>query len=130
MRDLRIHAGSIALQVREYEREGDAIIFLHFGGAKRLFEEHGWWNEHVAAAERYGAYEIGQGQYTQGMPQQAGLDYMAHYYECRFEDYYRRVKCPVLMVSDEEDAGEEPMKTAMKGLAALAGAEIVVPPGC
>ena len=32
----------------------------------------------------------------------------------------------VLMVSDEEDAGEEPMKTAMAKLAALAEAEAAV----
>ena len=33
MKDLRINVGSIEVQVREYEREGDAVIFLHFGGA-------------------------------------------------------------------------------------------------
>ncbi len=36
MQDLRINAGSIELQVREYEREGDAIMFMHFGGANLM----------------------------------------------------------------------------------------------
>lgn len=32
MKDLRIKAGEVELQVREYTLEGEAVIFLHFGG--------------------------------------------------------------------------------------------------
>ncbi len=264
MQDLRINAGSIELQVREYEREGDAIIFMHFGGAnlvmwqsvvpyfrddyrlilvdlrghgksdkpqtgyhidemardvigvmahfglerahivgsslgaevglsmaanypakvislvcdgalyseygpfgvwegsetefrahvartlekrrdaaepvfdsvdalvdesRQVFERYGWWNENVEALERYDACEIDEGKYTSSWRKRAILDYLEHYFEYRFEDYYRRVKCPVLMLSDEKDARDEPIKTAMKKLSELAGAEIVALPG-
>lgn len=36
MRDLRIRAGTIELQVREYEQQGPPIIFLHFGGGNLM----------------------------------------------------------------------------------------------
>ncbi len=36
MHDLRVNAGGIELQIREYERKGEAIIFLHFGGGNLM----------------------------------------------------------------------------------------------
>ena len=36
MRELRVQVNQIELQVREYEQEGDAIIFLHFSGANLM----------------------------------------------------------------------------------------------
>jgi 2-succinyl-6-hydroxy-2,4-cyclohexadiene-1-carboxylate synthase len=127
--EFKAHVADSLAKIRERAKPVFDSVDAVVDHRRQLFAKYGWWNEHVEAAERYGAHETGEGQYTYGMPLQAGLDYMGHYYACRFEDYYRRVKCPVLMVSDEEDAGEEPMSTAMKGLAALANAEIVVPPG-
>ena len=32
MKDLRIKAGEVELQVREYALAGDTVVFLHFGG--------------------------------------------------------------------------------------------------
>ena len=32
MREQRVNVGEIELQIRDYERSGEAIIFLHFGG--------------------------------------------------------------------------------------------------
>jgi 2-succinyl-6-hydroxy-2,4-cyclohexadiene-1-carboxylate synthase len=96
---------------------------------RQLLEKYGWWNENVEAVERYGACEIGEGKYTYGWRKQARLNYMEHYFEYRFEDYYRRVKCPVLMLPDEEDAQDERIKTVMKKLSELAEAEIIALPG-
>jgi pimeloyl-ACP methyl ester carboxylesterase len=109
--------------------------------SRQVYEQYGWWNERVEALKRYDACEIGEGKYAPAWRKPASLEYLTGYYGTRFEDYYRRVKCPVLMLSDEEDAQTEPARTAMIKLAALAGsvnsapatnlapAEIVVPPG-
>jgi 2-succinyl-6-hydroxy-2,4-cyclohexadiene-1-carboxylate synthase len=52
-------------------------------------------------------------------------NYMKHYFQYRFEDYYRKVKCPLLMLG-EEDLENEREKAAMEGLGELAEqAEIV-----
>ena len=54
-------------------------------------------------------------------------EYLAHYFECRFEDYYRRVKCPLLMLPDKQDLQSERAREAMKGLKELSRQGKIVP---
>jgi hypothetical protein len=85
----------------------------------------GSWNEHVEAVERYGAFRLADGTYTKGFRKHALVDYMEHYYQCRFEEYYKRVTCPLLMLAEEEWENERE-EAAARGLAALADhAEII-----
>jgi len=94
--------------------------------SRQIFEKIGWWNEYVEAVIRYGAHQVGGGQYTKAFSRRAMASYMAHYFHYRFEDYYRRVKCPVLMLPGEDLLEDEREKAAMEGLRALAPqAEIV-----
>ncbi|NOR83800.1 MAG: hypothetical protein GQ526_09935 [Ardenticatenales bacterium] len=44
---------------------------------------------------------------------------MSSYYRYRFEDYYQKVKCPLMMLAEKE-SGDEREKAAMKGLGELA----------
>ncbi len=93
---------------------------------REIFAQYGWWNKDVEAMVRYGAYKVGEGQYTRGLGKQAMVNYMRHYFHYRFEDYYRKVKCPLLMLPGEEMLDNEQEKAAMEGLSALAAqAEIV-----
>jgi pimeloyl-ACP methyl ester carboxylesterase len=87
---------------------------------RQIFDEIGWWNEYVEAVERYGARKVGEGQYTAGFGRQAMASYMEHYFQYRFEDYYRKVKCPLLMVPGEDVFDNELETAAMEGLRALA----------
>jgi hypothetical protein len=50
----------------------------------------------------------------------ARVDYMQHYFHYRLEDYYKKVKCPFLMVPGEDVFENEREKTAMEGLRDLA----------
>ena len=55
---------------------------------------------------------------------------MAHYYDYRFEEYYRRVACPVLMLPAENEVENDEMRKAMEGLSQLArSCKIVLVPG-
>jgi hypothetical protein len=57
-------------------------------------------------------------------------EYLEHYYATRFEDYYRQVKCPVLMLPGEEELLNERIRIAMKELSGLSpGAKIEIIPG-
>ena len=87
---------------------------------RQILEKVGWWNEYVEVVERYGAYKVDEGKYRKGFRKQAQEDYMRHYYQCRFEDYYRKVKCPLLMLPGEEEFGNEREKAATEGLRDLA----------
>jgi 2-succinyl-6-hydroxy-2,4-cyclohexadiene-1-carboxylate synthase len=86
---------------------------------REVFEKYGWWNKYVEAVERYGAYKVDEGKYTKAFGKQAMENYMKHYYQYRFEDYYRKVKCPLLMLAEKE-LEDEREKAAMKGLRELA----------
>lgn len=86
---------------------------------RQLFEKYGWWNESLEAVVRYDAHKTDEGAYTRGMGKQATENYMRHYYHYRFEDYYSRVQCPLLMIA-EKDSEDELEKAAMQGLKELA----------
>jgi pimeloyl-ACP methyl ester carboxylesterase len=82
--------------------------------------EIGWWNEYVEAVERYGAFKLDEGQYTSGFRKYAREDYFKHYFQYRLEDYYKKVKCPLLMVPGEDVFNNRREKAAMEGLRKLA----------
>jgi pimeloyl-ACP methyl ester carboxylesterase len=97
---------------------------------KAALEKYGLWNEYMQAMIEYDAYEVSPGQFRRSLSTQALVNYLEHYYAYRFEDYYRRVRCPVLMVPDEEELQNEGYKTAMLGLSQLVqDCKIVAVPG-
>jgi 2-succinyl-6-hydroxy-2,4-cyclohexadiene-1-carboxylate synthase len=85
---------------------------------REALEKHGLWNEHMAALQEYDAFEARPGEFTRSWQKQASLNYMTHYFACRFEDYYRRVTCPVLLAASDETEPDE--LRAMQGLCQLA----------
>ena len=87
---------------------------------REILEKYGWWNEYVEAVVRYGAYKVGEGIYTKGFRKQAIENYMEHYFQYRFEDYYRKVKCPLLMLLGEDELESEREKAVMEELRELA----------
>jgi len=89
------------------------------GDRRELFEKYGWWNEYLEVVVRYDAFQVGAGEYSRGMGKQATENYMRNYFHYRFEDYYRKVKCPLLMLA-EKDSEDEREVAAIKGLRDLA----------
>lgn len=90
----------------------------------------GWWNADVEAMVRYGARRTEDGTWRKSFPKPARLDYMTQYCQYRFEDYYRRITCPLLILPESDDLSKEHLKAAMEGLRTLAvDARIVVVPG-
>ena len=87
--------------------------------SRRELEEDGWWNEHFAAMTAYDVCQIGEGRYTHSWRKWAREGYLRHYYGYRFEEYYRRVACPVLMLPSEEELADERIVRAMRGLSRL-----------
>jgi pimeloyl-ACP methyl ester carboxylesterase len=94
----------------------DALV----DNSREVLEKVGWWNEYVEAVVRYGAYKVDEGKYAKGFRKQAMENYMKSYFQYRFEDYYRRVKCPLLMLPGEEELENEREKAVMEGLGELA----------
>jgi 2-succinyl-6-hydroxy-2,4-cyclohexadiene-1-carboxylate synthase len=88
--------------------------------SQEALEKFGYWNEYVEEVERYGAYRIGEGQYTKSFRKPARIDYMKNYFQYRLEDYYAKLKCPVLMLPGEDLLQNERDRAAMEGLSKLA----------
>jgi 2-succinyl-6-hydroxy-2,4-cyclohexadiene-1-carboxylate synthase len=97
---------------------------------KKEYEEYDWWNERIEALERYNICETADGQYAQNWRKWVLEDYMQHYFDYRFEDYYLQVKCPVLMLPGEDEAKDENHRAAMQRLSQLVDScQIVDVPG-
>lgn len=104
----------------------DALI----AESRRQSEESGWWDPEIEAAERYDACQVGEGQYSYAWHKRAKEDYMQYYFDYRFEEYYRQIKCPLLMLPGESEMQNERKKAAVKALSELAPqARIVAVPG-
>jgi len=91
-------------------------------------EKYDLWNEYMQALQAYDVCEVRPGEFGRAWQKQARLNYMTGYFDCRFENYYQRVQCPLLMVTGSEN---EPAEThAMQGLSGLArSGKLVVVPG-
>lgn len=83
-----------------------------------MYEKYGWWNTFVADMERYGARKLDDGSYTKGFGNQSNAAYMENYFYYRFEEYYPKTNCPILMLANKELEGRE--KEVLLGLKALA----------
>lgn len=95
--------------------------------SRQNLEKYDLWNEYMEALQAYDVCELRPGEFGRSWQKQARLNYMTHYFDCRFENYYSRVQCPLLMVTGSEN---EPAEThAMQGLCELApkGKLVVVP---
>ena len=94
-----------------------------------MYDKYDWWNAYVAEMERYGARQLADGSYTKGFGKQSNAAYMQNYFHYRFEDYYPKVKSPILMLmnKDLEDGREKEVLLGLKDLAE--NAEIGEVPG-
>ena len=86
---------------------------------KELYEKYDWWNEYVEAMEQYGAQQLEDGQFMKGWGKQSNAAYMQNYYYYRFEGYFPKVQCPLLMLinKDLEEGREKEVLLGLRNLA-------------
>lgn len=112
----------VAKQLENFQNMPDAIYDSMddlVNDRRKTFEKYGWWNKYLEAMVRYDVWQTDDGKYARGMGKKANLNYLNLYFHYRFENYYIKLKCPLLMLAqkDIEDARE---KAAMQGLKGLA----------
>ncbi len=87
---------------------------------RQEYEKYGWWNDNFKAFIEYDIEEASDGSFTYcSWPDWAMEEYLGHYYETRFEDYYRQVKCPILMLPGEEEMQNVRIRKAVEKLSEL-----------
>jgi pimeloyl-ACP methyl ester carboxylesterase len=87
---------------------------------KAELEAEGLWNDAFSALIEYDVFEREDGKFSGSWQPYAVEEYLKSYFHCRFEDYYRKVSCPVLMLPGKELLSGEKARAAMLGLSRLA----------
>lgn len=95
-----------------------------------MYEGSGYWNEWLEAVTAYGAIEMDDGTFVNAWRKWARDEYMRGYFRIQVEAYYPRVKCPVLMLPDEDTKADETQFDIVQRLSKLPEeCEIAVVPG-
>jgi len=59
----------------------------------------------IDAVTKYGAYEITTGKYAYGFTNKQREDYMTHFLDYRFEEYFSKISSPLMIFGGEDDFG-------------------------
>jgi pimeloyl-ACP methyl ester carboxylesterase len=114
---------NVARQLAEVRNSPDPVFATAealVAASRQTFDKYGWWNPYFEAMQEYDACKLGEGRYTHSWQNWAMEEYLEHYFDYRFEEYYKRVRCPVLMLPSEEEMEDVRMVRAMNGLSELA----------
>lgn len=84
-----------------------------------FYKDNGLWNAAVEAMLAYGVAVDESGRIVDAGRKHANDAYMEAYFNCRFEEYYPLVSCPILMLPDEDDAADEWLFDIMTRLSQL-----------
>ncbi len=128
--EFREHVANQVAAIRNRPRPVFPSVDAFVASRREILEKEGWWNPYVQAVAEYDACEIAPGQFARSLEPSAMAEYMEHYFWYRFEEYYKQLRCPVLMLPAEDDWQDERTRAAMEELGRLAGqAKAVRVPG-
>ncbi|HWQ45895.1 MAG TPA: alpha/beta hydrolase [Longilinea sp.] len=105
-------------------------VAAYIAGVRPVWENNGWWNECTEAFLSYNTFEVKPGEFVKSWQKADMEKYMEQYFYTRFEEYYRRVTCPVLMLPGEDAWNDENESAAIKKMSTVvANAKVVAVPG-
>ena len=109
------HVASTMEKIRENSKEVFTSVDALVEDSRQNFEPRGWWSDIFESVVRYDAIKLADDAYAGSWGKMAEV-YMTHYFNYRLEDYYKGVKCPLLMMPDTYPGQDEREKTVMQGL--------------
>ena len=84
-----------------------------------FYKKHEIWNPSVEAMLRYGLVQDESGHIVKAWRKWAEDQYMEHYFSTRFEDYYRQITCPMILLTGQardDDSAEFRIMTQLCAL--------------
>lgn len=84
------------------------------------YEQNGiQWNQEIEEFELYGCVKTEKGKYTLACPKWVVDKYIEDYWDIKFEQYFEKIKCPVLMLPSEEEWASEEAKASTENFQRL-----------
>ncbi len=97
----------VAQQLTEIHNATDPIfdsVAEFVANRRQLLEKYNLWDPQFEAIFTYDACQQTDGPgYTRSWQKAAREGYFKHYFNYRFEDYYRRVQCPLLVLAPKDE---------------------------
>jgi len=84
-----------------------------------FYKKHEIWNPSVEAMLRYGLTKDESGHIVKAWRKWAEDQYMEHYFSTRFEDYYRQIACPMILLTGQARDDDPAALEIMRRLCAL-----------
>jgi 2-succinyl-6-hydroxy-2,4-cyclohexadiene-1-carboxylate synthase len=69
----------------------------------KSLKEEGLWNECFRSFLESSVCTVEDGKYSLCTPPYVSDEYVEHYWDLRFEDYYKKITCPLLLLPSEEE---------------------------
>ena len=79
------------------------------------FKEDGIWNEHFQDFVESNVSINDEGKYIYATPLYVSVDYNSHYWNFEFEQYYKKIKCPILFILSEAEWNNDKIKECLEG---------------
>lgn len=86
---------------------------------KSFYQQYGLLNPAIESTLIYGITETKDGQFVDAWRKHASDAYTQIYFQLRFEEYYARVQCPMIILPDEDAAKDERLADILTRLAQL-----------
>ncbi len=80
--------------------------------------QQGLWNDNFLALYQNNLQQLSDGTYTYCYLNHTRIEYIEKYWDVKFEQYYKKVKCPILFLPSEEEWEDERIR---RSLAAFSG---------
>ncbi|MBS4538391.1 alpha/beta hydrolase [Clostridium sp. D2Q-11] len=82
---------------------------------RKDFEEGGIeWDSHIEKFEKYDTVETEDGKFTTSCPKWVVDNYVENYWDIKFEKYFKKTKCPVLMIPSEDEWSTPEVKESIE----------------
>lgn len=83
------------------------------------FAELGLWNEYFAAFFYNNLQQMPDGNYTYCYLNRVRTEYIVKYWDVKFEQYYSKVRCPILFLPSEEEWADDQIRSSLHSFSSL-----------
>lgn len=94
--------------------------------AKEPIERLGILNEHFLSYLKSTAEELDDGTVTSHYRNHVRMEYMEKYWDLQFQEYYKKVKCPVLFMPSEEEYADETIRRSLDAFSKLVDSHEII----